>query len=66
MIAAETAASITLKRPNDVQESILREGIAELSSTGVSLMPEGLEKKISPDEMRDLLAWLLIPAVKQK
>lgn len=59
MITSETATSVTLKRPNDVQETILREAIAEMSSTGVSLMPEGLEKKLSPTEMRDLLGWLL-------
>jgi len=63
LIAIETPTSLTLKRPNDVQETILREAIAELNSTGVSLMPEGLEKKISPDEMRDLLGWLLTPPV---
>ena len=62
LIATETPTSLTLKRPNDVQETILREAIAELNSTGVSLMPEGLEKKISPDEMRDLLGWLLTPS----
>lgn len=62
LIAVETPTSLTLKRPNDVQETILREAIAELNSTGVSLMPEGLEKKITPDEMRDLLGWLLTPS----
>ena len=62
LIATETPTSLTLKRPNDVQETILREAIAELNSTGVSLMPEGLEKKITPDEMRDLLRWLLTPS----
>jgi putative membrane-bound dehydrogenase-like protein len=62
LIATETPTSLTLKRPNDVQETILREAIAELNSTGVSLMPEGLEKKITPDEMRDLLGWLLTPS----
>jgi putative heme-binding domain-containing protein len=61
LIATETPTSLTLKRPNDVQETILREAIAELNSTGVSLMPEGLEKKITPEEMRDLLGWLLTP-----
>ncbi|MFN9374278.1 MAG: PVC-type heme-binding CxxCH protein [Planctomycetaceae bacterium] len=62
LIATETPTSLTLKRPNDVQETILREAIAELNSTGVSLMPEGLEKKITPEEMRDLLGWLLSPS----
>ena len=39
-------------------ETILRGDIDELSSTGKSIMPEGLEKQISPQEMADLLAFL--------
>lgn len=37
---------------------ILRSRIAEIKSTGLSLMPEGLEKKISKPEMADLIAFL--------
>jgi hypothetical protein len=39
-------------------ETILRSDIEELSSTGKSLMPEGLEKEISPQEMAHLVAFL--------
>jgi putative heme-binding domain-containing protein len=59
IIAHETATSITLKRAENVQETILRQNIDELSSTGTSLMPEGMEKKIRPQEMADLLAYVL-------
>jgi len=59
IISGETATSVTLRRPNDAQETILRNNIAEIASSGKSLMPEGLEKKISPQEMSDLLAFLL-------
>ena len=61
MLSSETATSVTLRRANDVQETILRENIEEISGSGKSLMPEGLEKKISPQDMADLLAFLLGP-----
>ena len=35
-----------------------RARIEALSSTGLSLMPEGLEKEIPPQGMADLLAYL--------
>ncbi len=61
IMSAETATSITLRRPNDVGETILRDDIAEIASSGKSLMPEGFEKKIPPQEMADLLTFLLGP-----
>jgi putative heme-binding domain-containing protein len=61
VIAAETAASITLRRAENVTEEILRQNIDEISNTGKSLMPEGLEQKIAPQEMADLLRCLLEP-----
>jgi hypothetical protein len=42
-----------------VEETILRREIQELTTTGKSLMPEGLETRVSPGEMADLLAFLL-------
>jgi len=59
VIAAETATSITLRRAEGKQETILRDNIDEITSSGVSLMPEGLEKKVTVPEMADLLAFLL-------
>jgi putative membrane-bound dehydrogenase-like protein len=61
IVSAETATSVTLRRANDVQETILRDNIEEIAGSGKSLMPEGLEKKIGPQEMADLLAYLLGP-----
>jgi len=59
VIAAETATSITLRRAEGKQETILRDNIEEITSSGISLMPEGLEKKVTVSEMADLLAFLL-------
>ena len=59
MIAAETATSVTLKRADNATDTVLRIDIEELQSTGVSLMPEGMEKQIDKQAMADLLAYLL-------
>ena len=59
MITAETATSITLRRPDGTSATILRVNIEELRSTGTSFMPEGLEKSINHQEMADLIAYLL-------
>jgi putative heme-binding domain-containing protein len=58
IIAAETATSLTLRRGEGAQDTILRAQIAEMNSTGLSLMPEGFEKTISEPEMADLVAFL--------
>jgi putative heme-binding domain-containing protein len=59
LIASETATSLSLRAADNKQETILRQNIDEIQSTGKSLMPEGFEKKINPQEMADLLAFLL-------
>jgi putative membrane-bound dehydrogenase-like protein len=59
LVAAETPASVTLKGRDAVEQTILRRNVAEIASTGKSLMPEGLEKTIGPTEMRDLITFLL-------
>jgi putative heme-binding domain-containing protein len=66
LVAAETATGITLRRAEGVQQTILRQNIEQIVSTGVSLMPEGLEKKISVPEMADLIAFLLSPRPRPK
>lgn len=58
MIADETANSITLRRPDGTSVTILRLEIEALKSTGLSFMPEGLEKEIDVETMADLLAYL--------
>jgi putative heme-binding domain-containing protein len=59
LIAAESPTSITLKRAENVQETILRQNIEEINGTGKSLMPEGLEKNINRQDISDLIAYLL-------
>jgi putative membrane-bound dehydrogenase-like protein len=58
LIVSQTAASITLRGADDRSETILRSNVAELASTGRSLMPEGFEATITTSEMVDLISYL--------
>jgi putative membrane-bound dehydrogenase-like protein len=58
VLAAETANSITLRQAEGKNVTLLRSELEELRSNGLSLMPEGLEKNIPPQEMADLLAFI--------
>ena len=66
MIAAETGASLTLRRAEGKQDVIRRADIAELVSSGKSLMPEGFEKELSPEQIRDIIAFVKSLGVKKK
>jgi putative membrane-bound dehydrogenase-like protein len=59
MIAAETATSVTLKRAEGASDTVLRINIEELRSTGLSLMPEGMEKQLDQQSLADVIAYLL-------
>lgn len=58
LIKSQTATSISLMREKGETETVLRTDVDELTSTGKSLMPEGLEKAITPTEMADLIAYV--------
>jgi putative heme-binding domain-containing protein len=58
ILTAETANSITLKQAEGKSTVLLRSEIETLRSTGVSLMPEGLEKNIPLQDMADLVAFI--------
>ncbi|MGD9723146.1 MAG: PVC-type heme-binding CxxCH protein [Pirellulales bacterium] len=58
LLVAETPASITLARDKGVTETLQKQNIEAIKSTGTSLMPEGLEKTVDPQSLADLLAFL--------
>jgi putative heme-binding domain-containing protein len=58
VIVSETANAITLRRSGGIEDGVLRASIRAISSTGTSLMPEGLEKSLNVREMADLLEYL--------
>jgi putative heme-binding domain-containing protein len=59
MIVDESAASLTVQRADKERQSLLRSEIDQLRNTGRSLMPEGLEQSLSPQDMTDLLQYLM-------
>ena len=67
MIANETSTVITIRGQKDETKTIFRSDIQQIKSLGTSVMPEGLEKSVSPTDMSHVLAFLgeLGPAPKQ-
>jgi putative membrane-bound dehydrogenase-like protein len=58
VIAEESANSVTLKRAEGATDLVPRSQIEAISSTGQSLMPEGLEKGLEPQDFADLIAFV--------
>ena len=59
MIANENVSVVELIQPDGSTKSVRRAGVRSIVSTGLSLMPAGLEAGLSTGQMADLLAWLL-------
>jgi putative membrane-bound dehydrogenase-like protein len=58
MIAAETPASITLRRAMADQTTVARKDILEIKAWPASMMPEGLENNLTAQNFADLLEYL--------
>jgi putative membrane-bound dehydrogenase-like protein len=58
IVSAETATTLTLVQAGGAQEKLLRNDIQEIHASGLSLMPEGLEQNLSPQDLADLIAFL--------
>jgi putative heme-binding domain-containing protein len=58
IISAETSTSITLRTQGGAEETLLRSDITDMRSSGLSLMPEGLEQTLKPADFADLFAFL--------
>ena len=65
LIATETASSLLLRRAEKAEDTLLRTDIDLIQSTSKSLMPEGLEKQLKPQELADVIAYLLDVAAKK-
>ena len=58
VLANETPGAMTLRGGPDGDVTILRSKIAEVRASAMSLMPDGLEEKMSKQDLADLLAYL--------
>jgi len=58
LIAAETGSSVTLRRAEKAEDTILRNQIESIQATAKSLMPEGLETQLDRQALADLIAYL--------
>src|SRR5439155_26724304 len=61
ILATESGNSVTLIGLDGAEQVILRSELRSLSSTGRSLMPEGLESAVDEQAMADLVAFLSQP-----
>jgi putative membrane-bound dehydrogenase-like protein len=58
VISNDTASSMTLKMPGGMEKILQRSEIKGSSSSGQSLMPEGLETGMTVEDMADLLSFI--------
>ncbi len=58
LITSETGNSITMKLADGTTRAIVRNDIASLRGSNLSLMPEGLEAGLSAQELADLIQYL--------
>ncbi len=58
VLAVETATSVTLRKENAVDDVILRKDIDVMAASTNSMMPENLEKEVTPQDVADLVAYI--------
>lgn len=61
LVASETSTRITLRFPGAPDMSVAKADVAELRSTGRSLMPDGLEDGWTREDVAGLVAYLRAP-----
>jgi putative membrane-bound dehydrogenase-like protein len=61
ILASESAGSVTLRMAGGAESVIARANIASMQSMGHSLMPEGLEEGLKPQDLADLMEFVLQP-----
>jgi putative membrane-bound dehydrogenase-like protein len=58
LIARQSADAVVLKDASAAEVQVRRDQIRRMERAAVSIMPEGLERKLTREEFRDLLAFL--------
>ncbi len=65
IVESETAATVTLRRADGRDETVPRDHIESLRANGKSMMPDGLEQKLSVQDVADVLAFLTKPEARR-
>jgi putative heme-binding domain-containing protein len=58
LLSEESPGAIRLRRAEGVEDVVPRNEIEVLRPTGRSLMPDGLEQVLSPQDVADVIAFL--------
>ncbi|MEX0678608.1 MAG: PVC-type heme-binding CxxCH protein [Pirellulales bacterium] len=58
LVSRETASAVYLRTTERAEIRVDREDIDEFAPNSTSIMPQGLDKSLSPAEVRDLVAYL--------
>jgi putative heme-binding domain-containing protein len=58
LITSENPGSVSLKGADGTEQSVPRSEVKSLKSAGISLMPEGLETAVTPQQMADLIEFI--------
>ena len=58
IITEETSSSLRLREGNGKEHTILRADLDELRSSERSIMPEGLERDLKPQDVADVIAYV--------
>jgi putative heme-binding domain-containing protein len=59
LAVAETADELQIAQPGGVVSKLKKSDLARTEPMTMSLMPAGLDKALTPEELRDLMTYLL-------
>lgn len=66
LLLEEGATSVRVQTSPEAAETVLRKSIESLGIRRVSFMPEGLDRTLSPEDIRDLVTFLRTPKIPAK
>jgi putative heme-binding domain-containing protein len=64
LITDESASALIITAPGGARETVLRKTIQSIRPSNLSLMPEGLEQNLAPQQVADLIAYLQLAPAK--
>jgi putative heme-binding domain-containing protein len=60
LLVEDTPKHVVLKMQGGKTETVARDDVDEIGVSAISLMPEGVEKQLKPQEIADLFAFLVL------